>query len=98
PQLAILVPIVAVMTIRRALLPPAPIEDDERAEAAGSDAGLRGLVTRIRAWERRTDRPFRILTTAAAGLLTAIVLCFPFGLPVLELNGDAGGLPVKSGL
>ena len=96
PQLAILVPIVAVVTIRRALWPTDP--ETIAADDLPPDARILGLVERIRAWERRTDHPVRILTTAAAGLLTAIVLCFPFGLSVLELNGDGSGLPVKSGL
>ncbi|MEA2520213.1 MAG: hypothetical protein QOF49_2293 [Chloroflexota bacterium] len=77
PQLAILAPIVAVVTIRRALRPVAP-RDDARPPRTGR------VLDRIRAWERRTDHPVRIATTAVAGFATAVVLCFPFGLSVLE--------------
>ncbi len=96
PQLAILVPIVAVVTIRRALWPPTPLGAAEAVDVGGPAASP-GMLARLRAWELRSDRPIRILTTAAAGLLTAIVLCFPFGLSVLELN-TGGGPPVTSGL
>jgi predicted membrane-bound dolichyl-phosphate-mannose-protein mannosyltransferase len=102
PQLAILVPIVAVVTIRRALAPVGPLRpadlpepgDTTAVDAVGSSApdGLAGRVpvagatvlARLRAWERRTDHPVRILTTGVAGFLTAVLLCFPFGLSVLE--------------
>jgi hypothetical protein len=65
PQLGILIPLVAVVTIRRALWPVAPA-------APGAS------------WEQRTGRPLRILTTGLAGYLTAVVICLPFGLSVLE--------------
>ena len=52
------------------------------------------MIGRLRAWERRTDRPVRIVTTGLAGLLTAVVLCAPFGLSVIEVRD--GGL--RSGL
>ncbi len=77
PQLGILVPLVAVVTIRRALWPTAP------AEPGAS-------------WEQRTGRPIRILTTAAAGYLTALALCLPFGLSVLEPMATAPY--IRSGL
>ncbi len=85
PQLGILIPVVAVVTIRRALWP---------AGETGVEAGGTGLVDRLRAWERRTDRPIRIVTTGLVGLFTAFVLCAPFGLSVVELRD--GGL--RSGL
>ena len=87
PQLAILVPIVALVTIRRALWPPQPsltTTDDVGAPAAFDAAP--GIVDRLRGWERRTDRPIRIVTTAVTGLLTAVALCFPFGLSVVEFG------------
>jgi hypothetical protein len=96
PQLAILVPIVAVVTIRRALWPPERSADDEPG-GAEPGAGLPGfgpdtpagrLGARLGAWEARTDHPLRILTTAIAGFLTAVVLCFPFGLSVIEPASD----------
>ncbi len=85
PQLGILIPVVAVVTIRRALFPTG----DPDVEASGT-----GLIGRLRAWERRTDRPIRIVTTGLVGLLTAVVLSAPFGLSVVELRD--GGL--RSGL
>ena len=77
PQLGILIPLLAVITIRRALWPT--------TRAAADDP-----------WERRTGRPLRILTTAAAGYLTALVLCLPFGLSVLEPSATAPF--IRSGL
>lgn len=77
PQLGILVPLVAVVTIRRALWPTAP-----------ADPGA--------TWEQRTGRPVRILSTAAAGYLTALAICLPFGLSVLEPMATAPF--IRSGL
>ena len=65
PQLGIIIPLIAVVTIRRALWPQG---------GAGDPA--------------RTGRPVRILTTGFAGFLTAVVLCLPFGLSVVELTGE----------
>jgi hypothetical protein len=73
PQLGILIPIVAVVTIRRALRPVTP-------PVVPSDAG------RFRRLEAQTDRPIRILTTGLAGYLTALALCVPFGLTVLGFS------------
>jgi hypothetical protein len=95
PQLAILGPIVAVVTIRRALWPAAPSAAVGDAAPAAMD-GAPGPLARLRAWERRTGRPIRIVTAAIAGLLTAVVLCFPFGLSVIE-PGTKGQL-LRSGL
>ncbi len=127
PQLAILAPIVAVVTIRRALWPTDVSDDitfasDDAAvdDRVGGDGAIaesaptgsdEGILARIRAWERRTDRPVRIVTTGLAGFLAAVVLCFPFGLSVIEpgRNGEvfhsglieqvfktAGGYPFAS--
>ena len=111
PQLGILVPVVAIVTIRRALWPAGghgrtdplggdatellghAVPDDEPAEGGWIEPAT-GLLERLRAWERRSDEPIRIVTTAVAGLLTALVLCAPFGLSVIELRN--GGL--RSGL
>ena len=79
PQLGILVPLVAVLTIRRALWPVDDPLTPRRAAPPGA-----GLVERVRAWETRTGHWSRILTTGAAGYLTAVLLCLPFGLSVLE--------------
>lgn len=73
PQLGILIPLVAVVTIRRALWP---------AGGGGDPA--------------RTGRPIRILTTGLAGYITALALCLPFGLSVIELSADPPF--VRSGL
>src|SRR5205085_2049058 len=98
PQLAILVPIVAIVTIRRALRPPVPIVTSDVVDPdEGTSSEAPGILARFRAWEQRTDRPIRIVTTGLVGLATAIILCFPFGLSVLETN-PSGGLPIKSGL
>jgi hypothetical protein len=73
PQLAIIIPVVAVVTIRRALWPAGGAGDPER-----------------------TGRPIRILTTGLAGFLTAVILCLPFGLSVVELSSSPPF--VRSGL
>ena len=89
PQLGILVPLVAVVTIRRALWPvqPEPADmEDVGSEAFGAGEGL---LARVRAWEARTGHPLRILTTGLAGYLTAVLLCLPFGLSVLEPAASA---------
>ena len=66
PQLGILIPIVAVVTIRRALWPSGGFGDP-----------------------KRTGHPIRILTTGLAGFLTAVIVCLPFGLSVVEFSSKA---------
>jgi Gpi18-like mannosyltransferase len=89
PQLAILIPIVAAVTIRRALWPTDP--DAVAAAGLPDDAGL---LDRLRALERRTGHPIRIVTTGLAALVTTFVLCAPVGLSVIEFgpNGIRSGL------
>ncbi len=109
PQLGILIPVVAVVTIRRALWPPRPAEEpvEAQGEAPGDVPGEvsgdvamaaaepePGLAKPSRAPEPRTDRPIRIVTTGLAALVTTFILCAPFGLSVIELRD--GGL--RSGL
>ncbi len=77
PQLAILVPIIAVVTIRRALWPSGGYGD----EASPPRSGF--------AWERRLAGPIRILTTGVAGFVTAVVVAAPFGLSVISVSGAA---------
>ena len=77
PQLGILLPIIAVVTIRRALR-PTPKDPDAAPES-----------DRIRRLEARTGHPIRIVTTGLAGYLTALVLCLPFGLSVLQFTPTA---------
>jgi Gpi18-like mannosyltransferase len=71
PQLGILAPLVAAVTIRRALTPAASLGDEPEAAPSGT------------AWERRTHGPIRILTTGLAGFLTAVAISSPFGLWVI---------------
>ena len=93
PQLGILIPLVAVVTIRRALWPPEPLPTSTATADGGADDGdvddaparaAEGFLARLRAWEARTDQPLRILTTGVVGFLTAVLLCLPFGLSVLQ--------------
>ncbi|HET9345453.1 MAG TPA: phospholipid carrier-dependent glycosyltransferase, partial [Candidatus Limnocylindrales bacterium] len=88
PQLAILVPIVAAVTIRRALWPVDP------EPGFGDTSRGTGVLDRFLAWERRTGRPIRIITTGLAGLVTTLILSAPVGLSVLEIgpNGIRSGL------
>ena len=78
PQLGILIPIVAWVTVRRALWPQGAYGDDPEPEPSGF------------AWERRPTTPVRILTTGLAGLLTAVILSAPFGLSVVGLTEQIG--------
>ena len=87
PQFGILVPLVAAITIRRALFP---------ADAFGGEpVPRRGRTTTD--WEWRTGGWPRILTTGAAGLITAIVVSAPFGLSIVglieQIGGAAAGYP-----
>jgi hypothetical protein len=100
PQLAILVPIVAILTIRRALWPidattsataGAPSPADGQPGMGRADRP--GLLDQLRDWERRTGHPLRILTTGLAGFLTAVVLCFPFGLALVQVGNDVPAKP-----
>ncbi len=94
PQLGILIPILALVTIRRAFW---PVRDPASAFQIETDAPAHaGIRARLFAWERRTDHPSRIVTTAAVALITTVLLCLPFGLSVLEFSLEAPYL--KSGL
>jgi len=90
PQLGILIPIVAAVTIRRALWPEGGYGDDEAPPPRTSTTG----------WEVRTRGPIRIITTGFAGLATAIALSLPFGLSlpglVEQIFKTAGGYPYLS--
>ena len=77
PQLAILVPIVAVVTIRRALWPKGGYGDEAEPRRRGFACELRDI-----GW-------LRILTTGAAGFLTAVALSAPFGLTVIGVSSTA---------
>jgi Gpi18-like mannosyltransferase/4-amino-4-deoxy-L-arabinose transferase-like glycosyltransferase len=88
PQYGILIPIVAVVTIRRALWPAGGHGDDRDVTPSGT------------AWERTTRGPIRIVTTAVTGLVTALAVSFPFGLSLVgliaQIFNTAGGYPYLS--
>ena len=84
PQLGILVPLVAAITIRRALFPAGGFGRQDPAVAHELGGG------RTLGWERRVDGPIRIVTTGLAGLLTAVVLSAGFGLSIFDLIGQVG--------
>ncbi len=90
PQLGILIPIVAAVTIRRALWP----DGGFGTEAAPA---IRRSTT---AWEVRTRGWVRIVSTGVAGLATALALAWPFGLSfpglVEQIFKTAGGYPYLS--
>jgi hypothetical protein len=85
PQLGILVPIVAAVTIRRALWPSGGYGDEEPPERRATTTD----------WEWTTSGPIRIVTTGLVGLATALVLALPFGLDpfglVEQIFKTAGG-------
>jgi predicted membrane-bound dolichyl-phosphate-mannose-protein mannosyltransferase len=87
PQLGILIPIVAVVVIRRAFWPRG---------GHGLDGELEPLPSTT-AWERRVRGPVRVVTTAIIGLLTLVVLSWPFGLSLPGLAAQvvkaAAGYP-----
>ena len=96
PQLGILIPILALVTIRRALWPVAEADDaSRRCGRSATGPPDDGWLARVRAWERRTDHPIRILTTGLVALATTILLCYPFGLSVLEFKLDRAVLLVR---
>ena len=93
PQLGILVPIVAGVTIARYLL-PRDREDDSPARSVPSPGSAFGAVRRWLALERG---PIRIVTTGLVGLMSAVLLAAPFKLSLIDLVRQvgvaAGGYP-----
>lgn len=87
PQLGILIPIVAAVTIRRAWRPAGAFGDED-------EPARRRTTT---AWEAGTRGWIRVVTTGIAGLVTAIALSLPFGLSfpglVEQVFKTAGGYP-----
>jgi dolichyl-phosphate-mannose-protein mannosyltransferase len=85
PQLGILIPIVAVVVIRRAFWPRGAYGEEPPP------------TTGATAWERRVRGPIRVLTTGVVGFATAILLSIPFGLSlpglVQQVFSTAGGYP-----
>ncbi len=101
PQLGILIPILVFVTIRRALWPVRdpkldPVTDPDEAASDGERDPDAGPLARLRAWERRTDHPIRIVTTGVAAVVTTVLLCLPFGLSVVQFTSTAPFF--KSGL
>ena len=90
PQLGILVPLVAAVTIRRALWPDGGYGEDEAPPP----------LRTTRSWETLVRGPVRIATTAFAGFATAVALSIPFGLSlpglVEQIFKTAGGYPYLS--
>lgn len=88
PQLGILIPIVAIVVIRRALRPEGGF-GEEPAPVGGATA-----------WERNVRGPIRIFTTGLVGLVTAFLISLPFGLSlpglVQQVFSTAGGYPYLS--
>src|SRR4029078_1758375 len=64
PQLGILIPIVAIVVIRRAFWP-------RGGHGVADEQATRASMT---GWERRTRGPLRVATSALAGLLTLLLL------------------------
>ena len=87
PQLGILIPIVAVVVIRRTFWPRGGFGIDDEPDRPSSTTS----------WERRARGPVRVVTTAAVGLLTLVVLSWPFGLSLPGLAAQvvkaAAGYP-----
>jgi Gpi18-like mannosyltransferase len=87
PQLGILIPVVALVVIRRAFWPRGGHGID------GTPVPLRSTTS----WERHARGPVRVATTALAGLLTLFLLSVPFGLSLPGLAGQvvkaAAGYP-----
>jgi hypothetical protein len=97
PQLGILVPIVGAVVLRRYLFDASDEEPSRWQRLARDRAPGRGIVERLRAWGARERGPTRVVTTATAGLATAVILSLPFGLTILDLLAQiartAGGYP-----
>ncbi|MEK6719136.1 MAG: phospholipid carrier-dependent glycosyltransferase [Chloroflexota bacterium] len=80
PQFGILVPLVAAVTIRRALWPAGAHGDEPDPERRATTTD----------WEVRTGGWTRIATTGAAGALTAVIVSAPFGLSIVDLITQIG--------
>ncbi len=91
PQLGILIPILAIVVIRRALWPAGGYGAEDRPEPGGTTTS----------WEQRVRGPIRIVTSGAAAILTAFLACLPFGLSfpfglIAQIFKTAGGYPYLS--
>ena len=86
PQLGILVPLVAAVTIRRALWPAGGYGHEAAPGTADGPPWGRSTL----AWERRIRGPLRIVTTGLAGLLTAVFMSAGFGLSIVDLVEQVG--------
>jgi 4-amino-4-deoxy-L-arabinose transferase-like glycosyltransferase len=91
PQLGILIPIVAIVVIRRAFWPKGGFGGEDAPEP-------RATTTR---WEARDRGPIRIVTSGAVAVATAFLACLPFGLSfpfglISQIFKTAGGYPYLS--
>jgi 4-amino-4-deoxy-L-arabinose transferase-like glycosyltransferase len=91
PQLGILIPIVAIVVIRRALWPKGAHGHEDAPEPRATTTSL----------EQRIRGPIRIVTSGAAAILTAFLACLPFGLDfpfglISQIFKTAGGYPYLS--
>jgi hypothetical protein len=86
PQLGILIPIVAIVVIRRAFWPKGGFGDEGEPDWLPSTTSLEARI--------------RVVTTALAGLLTAILVSLPFGLSfpglIAQIFKTAAGYPYLS--
>ena len=93
PQLGILVPIVAIVLLRRHVYDqfrPAAVTAAEEDPATLLPSG----ASRDPWFDRLGGGPIRLVSSAAVALVTAVVLCLPFGLSLgglLELVAKAAG-------
>ena len=99
PQLGIMIPIIAVILLRRHVydrLRPAGPTDADADPAAERPAGPSG----DRWFDRLGPGPVRLVSSAAIGVLTAIVLSWPFGMSLVglfrQVGKAAGGYPFVS--
>ena len=100
PQLGILLPILAIVLLRRHVwdrlrppAPPAPAGAGGDVPLADAQPGPRGEP-----WlDRFGEGPLRLVTSAGVGLATAVLLCLPFGLSIVglveQVGKTAGGYP-----
>src|SRR5439155_22277395 len=85
PQLGILIPIVGIVVLRRYVWDPLTLGRRLGFGPAQEAAGGDGPSARTADSPFTDHHPLRVLTTAAAGVLTAVVVSAPFGLSVFDL-------------
>jgi 4-amino-4-deoxy-L-arabinose transferase-like glycosyltransferase len=102
PQLGILIPILAFVLLRRhvweRLRRSSPEADPAAGPEAAEPAPERPTGPHGEPWlDRFGQGPIRLVSSGVAGLLTAVILCLPFGLSIIGLIQQviktAGGYP-----